>query len=314
MKNFRKNEQGFYICEECMRTFSKINGLSNHIKYSHKNINKKEYYDKWIKENKEGICKICENNTVYTGFKYGYQNCCSKKCSNEYSHLRSEEENIKKFGVKNAYQRTEIKEKIKHVNLEKTGFETPFHKDNPIRKRWEKRLFDEEGITNVFQRKDVKEKSKQTKKERYGDENYRDIEKFKQTCLKTYGVEHPSQNVEIHKKQQKGRFQIHKYKNTNLWYQGSYELDFVEKYLKLFPDIRQASSIKYEFNKKNKVYYPDFYIPLLNLVVEIKSSWTLKIDLEIEEKKKATIANGFKYIMILDKNYNEFNKFIFQSF
>jgi hypothetical protein len=47
-------------------------------------------------------------------------------------------------------------------------------------------------------------------------------------------------------------------------YQGSYELDFLEKYYNIFLDI--------------------------------KSSGILNRDLEIEEKKKATIKNGFKDI------------------
>ena len=177
--------------------------------------------------------------------------------------------------------------------------------------------------------------NKRNQKERYGDENYCNVEKIKittikhygvenafqseeikekskQTCLKNFSVEFPTQNIEIFNKGLKTRFLIHQYKDTNLWYQGSYELDFIYKYLTLFPDLSRGPSIKYIFKNKNKVYHSDFFIPSLNLVIEIKSSWIIKLDDEIIEKQKATIANGFKYIMIVDKNYSEFNKLYLQ--
>lgn len=95
-----------------------------------------------------------------------------------------------------------------------------------------------------------------------------------------------------------------KFRDTDLWYQGTYELDFLNKYYDKFSDLQRGPSIHYLYEGKNKVYHPDFYIPSLNLVVEIKSSWILNKDVEIDEKKKATIARGFRYILILDKNYS----------
>jgi len=56
-------------------------------------------------------------------------------------------------------------------------------------------------------------------------------------------------------------------------------------------------------------YYLIFntYLAILNLVVEIKNSYLYKKDkLIIKEKEKYTILNGFKYIIIIDKNYEEF--------
>jgi len=73
-----------------------------------------------------------------------------------------------------------------------------------------------------------------------------------------------------------------------------------------------AICIKYTFNGKNKVYHPDFYIPSLNLIVEIKNSYLAEKDKEqIELKKQASINSGFKYIMIINKNYTQFiNEYI----
>lgn len=71
--------------------------------------------------------------------------------------------------------------------------------------------------------------------------------------------------------------------------------------------IEKAPVIKYKFNEKNKFYFPDFYIPSLNLIVEIKNSYLYNKDKDqIIAKEKATIASDFQYIIIIDKNYTQF--------
>ena len=80
-------------------------------------------------------------------------------------------------------------------------------------------------------------------------------------------------------------------------------------------DIGSPSSVNTSFAKDQgfdspKIYHSDFYIPSLNLIIEIKSSWTLKLDNEIKQKKNYCIKSGYKYIMIKNKNYNRFNKII----
>ena len=93
-------------------------------------------------------------------------------------------------------------------------------------------------------------------------------------------------------------------KFNNLTYQGSYELDFLEKFYDKF-DIENGPSIPYLFEGKNKVYHSDFYIPSKNLIVEIKSSYILTLDIEINEKKEACLNKGYDYICIIDKDYSQ---------
>lgn len=96
-----------------------------------------------------------------------------------------------------------------------------------------------------------------------------------------------------------------KYKDT-IYYQGSYELDFLEKYYDKFPDIQRGPSIKYEYKGKKKVYHSDFYIPSKNLIIECKNNYLYKRDLEIIlHKKETTINSGFNWVLVLDKNYNK---------
>ena len=184
----------------------------------------------------------------------------------------------------------EIQNKIKQTNLDKYGKEY------------------------YFQTNDKKQKSKETCIEKYGEEYYVQTQDFKnkstKTWLQNYGVKHASQNIEVFNKGLKTRLLIHKYKDTNLTYQGSYEFDFIN----IFHDkihIINAPSIKYIFEGKNRVYHPDFFIPSLNLIIEIKNKYLYKQNFEeIRAKEKATIAAGYNYLMILDKDYNEFNKII----
>lgn len=308
MKEFKKTEEGLFICEECGKLCKDKTVLSIHNIKIH-NLNTKEYFDKWVKEEGEGICKICGKETLLVRSDYGYKNCCSRKCINIYSGIRTKEEIFKKFGVENVYELEDIKYKCKQTKKERYGDEKYQN-----RERIEKTNMQRYGVKNPFESPKIREKCYQKNLNNYGVKyNWQreDVkESIKQTCLKKFNCEHPSQNTEIFEKGLNTRFLIHKYKDTNVWYQGSYELDFLEKYYNKF-NIQRGISIKYQCNGKNKVYHSDFYIQSLNLIIEIKSSWTLKIDDEIIEKKQATINNGFKYIMILDKVYDDLDNIVF---
>jgi hypothetical protein len=306
MKEFRKTEMGFFICEECNCIFIKKDGLSKHISIHH--FTKKKYYDKWLKEKDDGKCKICKKETQFTNrLDDGYYNCCGIECVNKYKHLRTREVTLEKYGVKCLFSLKEKQEKAKQTKKEKYGNENYNNREKS------KRTCLKKYNTECYvQTKKFKEKSKQTCLKNYGVTNptksKKIIEKSIQTCLKNYGVEHPSQNTEICQKAIKSRLYIYHYLHTNITYQGSYEFDFLKKHLDKYPDIQNAPSIKYIFNEKNKVYHPDFYIPSKNLIIEIKNSYlAIKDKDEIKTKEKATIANGFNYIMIIDKNYTKFN-------
>ena len=56
MKEFRKIENGLFVCEECGLLCGDKKYLSKHVRKTH---NIKKYYDKWLKEEREGKCKIC---------------------------------------------------------------------------------------------------------------------------------------------------------------------------------------------------------------------------------------------------------------
>jgi len=269
-------------CKICHRKFKNINYLSSHIKKSHENT--KHYYDTYIKKENDGICKICGNTVEFISIGKGYKKICSRECNNK---IRKKS-HFEKYGVENPFQRENIKNQIKQTHLANLGVENP------------------------FQSKKIIKQIKQTNLERYGVEiparNVNVKIKTKQTNLERYGVEHPLQNSKIFIKNQKSGFRIKKFKGTNIYYRGTYELDFLEKYYSKYPDIVNAPKIKYKYKNKNCIYFPDFYIPSLNLIIEVKNSYLYKKNKDrIESKKKSVINNNFNFEMIIDKNYNKIN-------
>lgn len=283
MKEFRKDKDGFYICEECEKVLPHLHALSVHVRNIH---NKVTYFNKWIREDKDGKCKMCKIQTKFISIGQGYKKCCCKKHTDEYSYQCRKEKLFIKYGVENQYQIEETKIKLKKTWLENYG------------------------VDNPSQSKEIKERKKETCLKNYGVEaGFADSEKRKITWNKKYGVDNPQQDKNIFEKGQKTRFEISKFNNTNLWYQGSYELDFLTKYYDKYLDIQRGSSIRYTYGGKNKIYHPDFYIPSSNLIIEIKNSYLAKKDKDkIDAKEKVIISNGFNYIMIIDQNYQIFEK------
>lgn len=237
------------------------------------------------------MCCFCKNifKKKYSGYieiinrkgKY----CCKKCTPIEYRKTC-----LEKYGVDNITKLPETHNKIKKTNLKRHG-EYSYAKTD-----------------------EYKERYKKTCLEKYGIDNYSKTEKFKESCKKTclekYGVENSSQDPDIFSKQQKRRYEIKKYLETELYYQGTYEKDFLDNYYNKI-EISKIDSIDYTFNNKNKRYFPDFYIQKYNLIVEIKSSYTYNRHKEQNiSKEKECISQGYNFVFIINKNYSEFEKII----
>ena len=293
-------------CKECNKEFKSKNGLSQHIRLVHEG--NKKYYDKWmgIKENR--FCKIYGNENKFVRSSYGYTNGCCKKHMNILGYDNRKNHLLKNRGVGNPFQLDGIKEKIKQTTFEKYG-----NKNYRNIEKAKQTYLDKHGVDHNFKDPKIIEKRKQTWLKNWGVDNpfkSKDIQKkIINTNINKFGVYNVMQNDKIFHKAFKTRFSIKKFNNTDLYYQGSYELDFLEKYYEKIK-IENANSIDYIFKTKPKKYFPDFFIPIKNLIVEIKSTYTLKLDEEFNDKKLSVLDNGFNYICILDKNYEEFNKIL----
>jgi hypothetical protein len=72
--------------------------------------------------------------------------------------------------------------------------------------------------------------------------------------------------------------------------------------------------VPYTYGGKKHLYYPDFYVPSLNLIIEIKAydnKHYRERDIEIEKTKdRAMQKSEYNYAKVHDKQYDEFFKYI----
>jgi len=207
---------------------------------------------------------------------------------------------------------------------------------NCMKNKRKKILMEKYGVENVFQLKSSINKADETRMKKYGNPKYRNDDKIKETNLIKYGCENVFQNEEIKNKIFNDNIKkygvgylsqdpkmyakklliskkIKKY-NDNLYYQSSYEKDFINfcqnngvlEYIS-----KPKKAIEYAFKNKKCYYHPDFYIKSLNLLIEIKSDYWWNKLLEINLiKEKSVKDQDFNYIVIMNKNYLEFQNAI----
>jgi hypothetical protein len=241
--------------------------------------------------------------------------------------------NLKKYGVENPYQSPEIKEKIKITNLKKYGNSIPQKTKKTKEKTRQTNLKKYKGNSPQSD-PIIYKKSQNTKKEKYGDKNYNNPkqtqktllsntgysfalqnplskEKFKKTSLKNFGETHPMQNETVFYKSLKSGFKSKRYKNTQIFYQGSYELDFLERFYDRMSFLIRGPRITYNVKEEKHYYFPDFYFPPKNLIIEIKSKYWNQKHLELNKiKAEACLNLGYNYILLEDLNYLPLQTFL----
>lgn len=143
---------------------------------------------------------------------------------------------------------------------------------------------------------------------------------FKQRMNKIHGRDYYTQDTNALKDMLNKRklTTVYHYKDYQYNVTGKYEqdfLDFMFYILKCSPeDLMECPfTIPYNYDGKERNYIPDFYIPSLNLVVEIKSSLSAyaERDMHMEEAKRLAGEEYMKkkhgyYFYLVDKNYKEF--------
>ena len=175
-----------YICNICHKEFSK---LGIHIKKH--NITSQDYYDKYIKQDQEGFCVVCNKPTQFIDIINGYKKHCSISCSikNPETQNKIIQTNRLKYGVDNVFQADSIKNKIQASIYNHYG---------------------EAGLANPL----ITKKKQDTKQIKYNDKNYNNRLKCKQTCLERYGNENVYASEYGKQKCQDTKL----YKYGNIWY------------------------------------------------------------------------------------------------
>jgi hypothetical protein len=280
-----KKNGGFYCCKKCSRLKFKNTCFE---KYGVDNV----FCDKLIKE------KIKNTNIE----KYGVSNPFISIIIKE----KIKKSNLNKFGKEYYTQTEEYKEKSKSTNLKNLGVEYPMQ-SSMVKNKSKEKCIEKYGVEYYSKTKECQDKIRNTNIEKYGFpcvlQNEEIKQKVKNTNIEKYGVPYPIQNKSFLNKSLK--LKIKPYSET-LYYQGRYELDFLNlcNKLEIIDMIKRGPTIKYN---DSYVYFPDFLIEKYNLIVEIKSTYTFNLHKEKNEmKKQACINNGYNFLFIIDKDYLNF--------
>ena len=146
-------------------------------------------------------CKQCGSVFEITPSKH----LSSKQgCGNDACRLaKAKQTCMKLYGVENAFQAEQFKEKIKQTCREKYGVDNP-KQSKELQEKAKQTCREVYGCDNPFQSEQAKEKAKQTLLQKYGVDHPMHSaeikEKVKQSCMAAYGVECSLQAEEVKEK------------------------------------------------------------------------------------------------------------------
>lgn len=283
---------------KCKNGFEKISGhaikkLSNdELTYLENRFNDSSSINETIqriyyKIEEKPKCPICGKPVLWLGKHYRLLlKTCSLKCGFKLRQKHNEEHWMKLEGVNNVFATRDCVNKIKQTKLEKYGDENYNNNEKTV-----KTCLEKYGVKNGGGSKEAVDKirktqtekygrwyfgseqqikqSKATKLLRYGDENYVNIEKCKQTCLKHFNKNtylHSEEYEKHYKEYNEKRKQTLKKKNKLC--QSKAEAFIYNLFTHYFKEIIcQYTSDKYPFNC-------DFYIPEIDTYIEYQGYYT----------------------------------------
>ncbi len=292
----RKKDVKQLCSEECRKSWAAIpENINLRI-----NASKDAVKEKFGVENVFQLKSIKDKSKETKLEKYGDENYCNREQQNKtlyekygvdyFNKLNSklQEKFLKEHGVLHPLQLPEFLEKRKQTNIERHGVENVSQKEEFKRKRTET-MIDKFGVENASQNKEIKQKKKNT-------------------SMKKFGVSHHLKDHDMFQKHQKAQYKILEYKNTGLYYNGSYEKYFLELLEEkgLLNEVKAGQSFEYEWKGEKHTYHTDF--TFRGRQIEIKSGWTYnKNDTDIElqslnEAKWLSVRNvGVNLVILIDK-------------
>jgi hypothetical protein len=224
--------------------------------------------------------QIRENKTNTTIERYGVEH---------HTHLqeildKNIATNIKRYGVEHPAQNKEIYNKIVETNLQRYDTKCSLQNEE-VKKKKDETVLKKYGVKMCLQNEDVKAKSVAT-------------------SLEKYGVRNPMQSTEIQEKNQKNSLKFKEFKcpsGSIRKVQGDepYALDelmkeYTEDQVKT--DRKDIPRILYMYNEEEHYYFCDIFIPHINKLIEVKSTWTFSLHNDkIIAKGKECIEKGYLY-------------------
>lgn len=214
---------------------------------------------------------------------------------------------LEKYNVEYYFQSQDKKEKSEITSYEKYNTQYP-SQNQMIKNKMKDTNILKYGVEFYSQTDEFKEKFQNTSIKKFGTENpfqNQDIKnKIKKTMIEKYGVEHPMHLKEFFDKVQKTSFLRKEFtlpSGKKIFLQGNepFCLNILLKQYKedeILHGFNNMPKFIYKMDDKIKRYYPDFYIPSQNLIIEVKSLYTYNLELEQNIlKEKSVLDMGYKY-------------------
>lgn len=266
-------------CKETNRTFDTARGFLNHLRFL--NITSKDYYDKWEKKENDGKCLVCSKTTKYHGFQY--KKYCSFICG-----VKSDEHKnaVKNKFINNPDALVSFRKKRKNwcsTNIKKTlktKTENAKMLGLTLDEYWSQSA--KKGAKNISasKRKEMTLKGMETKLRngfKSGRSGYKKYNFFDET-VSLQGYEPFVLN-----------YLINEYKL------GKTDIVVGKKNIPI---------ISYIDDNKPRHYFPDFYLPKINLIIEVKSVYTFDKHIKnVLLKCNAAKTNGYSIIVIILSQY-----------
>ena len=198
----------------------------------------------------------------------------------------------------------EIKDKKEETSIKNYGMHPK--KTEGVQAKYRQTCLERYNTDNTAKTIEVRDKIKETFIEKYGGHPmHNEIVKSKvrNTCLERYGC-HPAQRSEIQEQIQKSG------KTYKCYTMPSGEIRKIQGYEHFALDIlvkeyteeqiksnrRDVPRILYESDNKQRYYFPDIYLPHVNLIIEVKSTWIYKKEEERNHIKAAAArAKGYQF-------------------
>ena len=318
-----------YLQKRHPEFFEKIKQLD----FYNDKIKTTEILYKLIYEDIDNICIIvdCCNKTNFISLQKGYLKCCSYNCNaklgkitkfekygnenynNTIQMLETKIENnsydnmiqkykktcLEKYGVDHYWKTKECRDKIINTTILNYGVDNPM-KSSIITDKVKETNLERYGFENVSFNQEVKDKIRNAQLNLNDEEKKVKEMKRQETCFIKYGVSHQMQT---------GLYTNSGYKwkeyilpnNETIKIQG-YENKLLDELLQEYTEdeIITERRLMPEFwytgiDGNNHRYFPDMFIPKTNTIYEVKSKWTMNVNLE---------TNNLKFQAVKDSGYN----------
>lgn len=273
------------ICKCCEFLAKNHRSLMAHVRWNHK-LTVKDYYDIYVKIDGEGLCPECGNETTFRGSHY--LKYCSKKCHATASETRLAI-SIRATGKKQSQETIDKRikntdQKKKEATRQKTMIdkydslstndalteEQLISKSNKLSAAGKGRKHTKEHHEKIIATKTKNGKLKHTAETKA---------KMSKTHLANYASDNPPNSMP---KEGKSGYN-HKTGYVNgIYFRSSYEERFLETCQQFNITVESAGTkefrLKYFIGDKQHFYYPDFYLPDYDCVIEIKPCSMITVD------------------------------------